>query len=360
MKKNTSPRVTSLPRLITAILILLVIALAIIFTISHLSKNDEPSSENLPSLSTLNYDGVAKALAEEDTQFSYITNIRFISTNPTNEAVAGSALTYWVEVIGLDENFEDKSIIDENVSVIEVNEKGEMKGIRQNTVFLLDTGKEHTTKLEIDYHGIKKAFTYDVIKQDITEENEAILINNYTGIGADYEPDNLKQSSKLVYTNTLVNFMQEDATKKLEEMFEAAEKDGIELWCCSGYRPYWMQTKLYDLACRNLGKDQTDTAHPGNSEHQTGYAMDITWSRAGGGLYESMENHKECEWLVENAHKYGFVLRFLKGCEDITGFIYEPWHYRYIGVENAKLFHEMQTPSRHVTLDEFLSVPRFK
>ncbi len=126
-----------------------------------------------------------------------------------------------------------------------------------------------------------------------------------------------------------------------DEMYNAAKKDGIYLTPYSGYRSYERQKINYNnLTEKYMGqyglsraeaakKAATVILPPGTSEHNLGLAMDIC------NTYDSFANQKEYKWLTENAHKYGFILRYTADKMDITGIVSEPWHWRYVGVEHA-------------------------
>lgn len=131
-----------------------------------------------------------------------------------------------------------------------------------------------------------------------------------------------------------------------EGMCRAAEKDNIKLWAVSAYRTYSYQQGLYNRRverCQNDGlsleaakkKAATIVALPGTSEHHLGLAVDII------SVEESFEKTKEFKWLSENAENFGFILRYPKDKQSITKIIYEPWHYRYVGVEHAKAMNEL-------------------
>ena len=114
-------------------------------------------------------------------------------------------------------------------------------------------------------------------------------------------------------------------------MFHQANQDGVKgFTITSGYRTEERQRELYK-------NDKKGTAaKPGTSEHQTGLAFDVTTRHDGGGFEET----EQFRWLSENCWDFGFILRYPEGKEDITGIPYEPWHYRYVGVEIAKIIHE--------------------
>ena len=131
--------------------------------------------------------------------------------------------------------------------------------------------------------------------------------------------------------------MRPEAAQALEEMFAAAKKEGHELWVKTAYRSYTDQYNTYTWTLKNVGEEETIYYHaiPGTSEHQTGLAVDIVCEASEYKNETGFENTKEYVWLKENCYKYGFTLRYLEGKEAITGYLYEPWHYRYVGVELA-------------------------
>ena len=132
-----------------------------------------------------------------------------------------------------------------------------------------------------------------------------------------------------------------------KEMQAAAKKENLNIWICSGYRSYATQQGCYNKYVARDGKAAADkySARPGYSEHQTGLAIDI--NKAG----HEFDNTKEAKWLAENCWKYGFILRYPKGKEDITGYEYESWHFRY--VTDPELAHRIMLTG---TLEEFCDV----
>lgn len=132
------------------------------------------------------------------------------------------------------------------------------------------------------------------------------------------------------------------------EMQEAAKQEGININIVSGYRSYSKQTSLYNNYVAKDGKAAADTysARPGHSEHQTGLAADLNM------VDTSFENTAAGKWLANNCYKYGFILRYPKGKESITGYIYEPWHFRFIGDEAKNLYNN----GNWITLEEYLGI----
>jgi D-alanyl-D-alanine carboxypeptidase len=121
----------------------------------------------------------------------------------------------------------------------------------------------------------------------------------------------------------------------------------LNIWICSGFRSYAYQQNLYNRYVARDGKAEADrySARPGHSEHQTGLAMDVN------SVGQSFAYTSEGKWLAAHAHEYGFIIRYPKGKEDITGYMYEPWHIRYVGVEIAK-----EITEAGITFEEYMGV----
>lgn len=145
-----------------------------------------------------------------------------------------------------------------------------------------------------------------------------------------------------------------EAQEALNQMIAAAKEAGYSVEAFSGFRSYEYQTTLYNRYVNKDGKEAADrySARPGYSEHQSGLAFDIGESgNQDLWLTEEFGETPAGKWLMENAHLYGFILRYPKDKENITGFMYESWHYRYVGVEHAKKIFE-----KHITLEEYLNI----
>lgn len=140
-----------------------------------------------------------------------------------------------------------------------------------------------------------------------------------------------------------------DFTDNFNKMKEAASKEGINLYVVSGFRSYDIQNQLYNRYVARDGKEEADTysARPGHSEHQTGLAADIN------SVSEEFENTPEGKWLANNCYKYGFIIRYPKGKESITGYIYESWHIRYVGVDIAT---SLYNNGNWIALEEYLGI----
>lgn len=145
-----------------------------------------------------------------------------------------------------------------------------------------------------------------------------------------------------------------EARAAFDQMAADAKALGFNLVAFSGFRSYEYQTTLYNNYVKRDGKEAADrySARPGHSEHQTGLAFDVgEKNREDLWLTAEFGETPVGKWLADNAHKYGFILRYPEGKEDITGFMYESWHFRYLGVEKAT-----DVKNTGLTLEEYLSI----
>ncbi|QHJ70634.1 D-alanyl-D-alanine carboxypeptidase family protein [Planococcus halotolerans] len=143
------------------------------------------------------------------------------------------------------------------------------------------------------------------------------------------------------------------AQQGVNAMVSAAKSNGVYLSVISSYRSYSYQSTLYNNYVKRDGQAAADrySARPGHSEHQTGLAFDFGGTNQNHWLESSFADTSEGKWLAANAHKYGFILRYPKGKESITGYMFEPWHFRYVGSGEAPKIKESGK-----TLEEYLNV----
>ncbi|MFB2579892.1 D-alanyl-D-alanine carboxypeptidase family protein [Herbiconiux sp. P15] len=151
--------------------------------------------------------------------------------------------------------------------------------------------------------------------------------------------------------------MRADAAASLDEMFQVGlAETGVQMVAQSGYRDYSVQVRAYDYYVNSLGQAGADltSARPGYSEHQTGMAMDILDTVSGCSTDgRCFAETTAGQWLAANAYRFGWVLRYPEGKTDVTGYEFEPWHYRWVGVPLAT---EMHTTGIS-TLEEFFGLP---
>ena len=184
--------------------------------------------------------------------------------------------------------------------------------------------------------------TDKVVAQGIFDPSSlTVCVNRKSTLSSDYKPTDLVLPDVRAVNSSNRLYMRKEAASALEELFKAAEDENYYLYAVSGYRSYSYQKSIYNPYSGY-------SAPAGASEHQLGLAMDITLAKYNGTLSVDFGNTKEGKWVKENAHKYGFIIRYLQGKEDITGYNYEPWHLRYLGVDLATELYE-----KNITLEEY-------
>ena len=162
-----------------------------------------------------------------------------------------------------------------------------------------------------------------------------------------YEPSGLVLIDKKYGQAKYEQYLKKEAYEAFKKMYDAALKDGIDIYAASTYRSYDFQEDLYESYLKIDTQEVVDTysSRPGYSDHQIGLSCDILSYKYD---FDNFEESKAFTWLSENAEKYGFILRYPKDKEDITGYMYESWHYRYVGEDLAKFINE-----NNLTYDEY-------
>lgn len=160
------------------------------------------------------------------------------------------------------------------------------------------------------------------------------LVNKTHSLPSSYVPSDLVQLSLPAVRDT---YLRKDAADALGALFAGAQKDGLSLICNSGYRDYAYQEAIREQYVDSQGQAETDlySAKAGESEHQTGLAIDLSCDAFGGDLDTDFINTPEGQWLQKHAHEYGFIIRFPEDKTASTGYAYEPWHIRYLGTALA-------------------------
>ena len=188
--------------------------------------------------------------------------------------------------------------------------------------------------------------------ENYTQPNSLwVVVNKVQGISTDYVPRPLVIPDVLGRTDKSIEeqSVREDIAVPLKTMFAAAQKDGHALMIGSAYRSAALQKSYFDNYAAVSGADAANmlSAHPGESEHQTGLAVDISSVSRNCYLNECFTSTPDGQWLAEHAYLYGFTLRYPEGKTAITGYNFEPWHYRYVGIALATALYESK-----LTLDE--------
>lgn len=201
----------------------------------------------------------------------------------------------------------------------------------------------HLTNAEVILHvniGLDKPF-YSDAEEIIDPVSLLVLCNKYNILPMNYVPEGYGR-----YDYHSIE-LRKEAQNSFNLMQKHAYRDGVNIYLVSGYRSYLAQKAIYE-SYRNEHPETVDnfSSRAGSSEHQTGLAADINtvYSK------DCFERTKEFKWLQNNAHKYGFILRYPAGKEHITGYRFEPWHWRYVGEDVAMMIWE-----EGITLEEFFA-----
>ena len=185
-------------------------------------------------------------------------------------------------------------------------------------------------------------------------ESMLVYVNKKRKLPDGYEPNDLvvPDVRHRYEAGHMETKMRKEAANALKNLFEGAQEDGYELMTISGYRSYERQNTIYTNQVNAYGLDYANqySARPGTSEHQTGLSIDVRYADDSkeSKLEQSFGDTDMGIWLAEHAHEYGFVIRYPRDKEEVTGYSYEPWHIRYVGVDvAAKLYAE------NLTLEEY-------
>jgi len=209
-----------------------------------------------------------------------------------------------------------------------------------------DAGKEKQPSLEETVQLV------DGVPTVTTPTELTVVVNKERALPADYIPPDLVEPNVPFPFDEKAEkrLLRAEAAGALEKLFTGAKAEGIELYAVSGYRSYRTQKSLFDTYVQKDGAEHAAkySAVPGKSEHQTGLAMDVSGADAKTRLEESFAATPEGQWLAANCAKFGFIIRYVQGKEDVTGYAYEPWHLRYLGKEIAE-----EIMSRGITLEDY-------
>lgn len=194
--------------------------------------------------------------------------------------------------------------------------------------------------------GLDQEF-YTNIKEIKNPENLLVLTNKYNKLPSNYKPTDLISFDDSYTISSSKRQMRSVAYTAMKSMLDEIRNNNMKIWINSAFRSEELQNSLFTSSVKNNGLSHAlkYSAKPGHSEHQTGLAADISSDK---GSLSGFENYPAYEWLKENAYKYGFIERYPKDKENITGYAYEPWHYRYVGVDVATII-----KNEGITFDEY-------
>jgi len=165
------------------------------------------------------------------------------------------------------------------------------------------------------------------------------MINPENPLPSDYVPEDMSVLNTRSYDGAM---MRSEAAQALEHLMADGEGNGYILYVVSAYRSYALQERLHNGYIASMGREaaENESAPAGASEHQSGLAVDLSCDAVGKNLVEAFESTSEGLWVAENAWHYGFIIRYPRDKDHITGYIYEPWHLRYVGEEMASIVHQ--------------------
>lgn len=198
-----------------------------------------------------------------------------------------------------------------------------------------------------DFNNINK-ISMELLK----DSNYTFLVNKIVSLPKKYVPKDLvKVNIPFVKPeNSHERLARKEMAINLEKLYKDALKDKIYFKGVSGFRSYETQNMIFSSKVRSEGINSAlkYSARPGESEHQTGLAMDLSCDKIKNVLLDTFADTNEGKWLKDNCYKYGFIIRYPKGKELITGYEYEPWHIRYVGKDLA-----LYLTKNYLTLEEF-------
>lgn len=331
------------------IILFLIVAAAIIFKNVNMKKDDHKKIENKKDLSVF----ISDSDYNEKYENSYY-DIKYVEKKDFLKNV-NILLDKGYTTDEINRVFEHLS--DKNISKLINSERLKLDEFYTIKNFNVDNYDRYVNyKKSSGISDISKIVTYvniDLDKPDYTDmntiadpDNFFVIVNKHNKLPDGYVPKDLVAYNK---NNSLRTTIKKVMVDSLTEFFNAAVKDGHNLYQTTSYRDYNWQNNLYTSYVNRDGKEKADTysARPGNSEHQTGYAIDL----ANSDLKNTRLTDEDALWIKENCYKYGFILRYTEENKHITRYIAESWHIRYVGLDAAKIIHE-----NNLTLEEYVDL----
>lgn len=311
-------------------------------------NNEVTKFKSTTDKETIKFINEIKTNIEEDIKQDY--NFTKITINDKLEEIGENKYKL---IIDGDFTFDDTIIIEDHELEI-----SETEFINKSNIISFT----YTDSIEYNLDN-KSKIIIGMKNNDIVKENYSIaanqnsltaVINKKRRFTNDYVPENLTNITVSSQKSGNNNKIRSDILPNLETMFSDAKSQGVNLTVTSAYRSYDTQSKLFNDYSAQYGENEAAkfSAYAGASEHQTGLVVDIgSLTNMSYNFEEEFETTTEGIWLKENAYKYGFILRYPKGKEDITTYIYEPWHFRYVGQDLANYLY-----TNNLTLEEYFKL----
>jgi len=259
---------------------------------------------------------------------------------------------YFLDYIKVSDNY------DNNLDITVKGEYDNTKNGKYNLTYVVkdSSGNESTKEFILVVESPKykkmqdkiittsKGYTLK-IKNGLAYIDDILIANKTYYLPENYVPTN----SYAKLSNNCANCLEKHVMQAFNDMNADAKSLGLSLWIASGYRSYSFQNTLYNNYVKRDGKTAADTysARAGHSEHQTGLAFDLN------SVSSSFAYTSEGKWIKDNCYRYGFIIRYPEGKEDITGYMYEAWHLRYVGKELAE---KLYNNGNWLTLEEYFGI----
>jgi len=322
-----------LHRLIIFLLIILIFLLSLVILLNIKSKEEEePVVLECP------------IVAQETVEISSFSSIKGYKEENEDLYQKYSSFDQETVVYLVNENI----INDDNYDLLKSLYEDEYF-IKERTSRYLTCEKEDIRSIVEYVNANADLVPYEDVEAADTSQGLAVNVNKHYYLGENYEPEDL------VLIDAVYGFqgyLRQEAYEAYKQMYEAAVAQGLSLRIVSAYRSYNRQVNLYNSYASSDGVALADTysARAGFSDHQTGLTVDILSPSTD---FSNFEYSAEGKWLAENAHKYGFIMRYPEGKQEVTGYKYESWHFRYLGVELAS-----EVYASGLTYDEYYAYYR--
>ena len=256
-----------------------------------------------------------------------VKEINNITKNSTNEVL---------------NDFVEKDYID-NISSYLQYDFAKTRNIDRYVKYYNETRESYDNVVIYVNANLDKEFYTDTKSTD--NYSDTVLVNKYNSVSKKYKPKDLRKIDKAFWIDNEEQYAADDAATAFEKMAKDAAEENYYILANSTYRSYEDQEDTFNTYKDLYGEAYAlrYAAKPGFSEHQTGLVIDVASKTV-----DIFANSKEYKWMQDNAHKYGFIQRYQKGKEDITGYKSEAWHYRYVGKDIAKYIKE-----KNITYEEY-------
>lgn len=315
------------------LLILIILVAGLIYTISN-NKESKADDTNISGLENNKSDNQNESKGDN-------SQIRVYPESYT--AHSGEKILKNIFDVKIIKSGKEQSVKDD----IDITSDSKLLEVQNDDILVSsDAVTSDAETITVSCNGFSKDVEIKIINtlDDNIDENEMVtnpaaydmVVNKSRNLPDTYVPNDLVSLDDIptVFNNSEINQLRKSAYEALKNLFKAAkEENSYNLYARSGYRSYNTQVGLYNAYVSKHGKEAADkfSAQPGQSEHQSGLAIDITSDTMNSQLSDTFGDTDEGIWVSENAHKYGFIIRYPKGKEDVTGYQYEPWHLRYVG-----------------------------